>query len=165
MAFIGIKTLTGEVRLRLDRLRATVKKEPMLKIAGEIMVGSIHRTMREQGSPANSWAPLAASTIKRRRNKKKSSIRILQDSRRLYNSISYKINPRGVVIGPSADVPYAEIHQRGGEAGRRPPFKKKNGRRPFIPARPYVVLRPEDPERIRTALQQYVEKHIAQGGL
>lgn len=34
-----------------------------------------------------------------------------------------------------------------------------------IPARPYVVFRPEDPERIRGLVAEYVDKQIAEAGL
>jgi phage virion morphogenesis protein len=165
VAIITIKTFSKDLQLRLEGLRASIRPEALLKIAGEIVVGSVKRTFREQGYPENSWKPLAASTIKKRRNKKKGSIKILQDTARLVNSVTYKINGNRVVIGPSKDIPYAEIHQRGGLAGRKPPFKKKDGKRASIPARPYMVLRAEDPERIREGMQRYVEQQIRKEGL
>jgi hypothetical protein len=39
-------------------------------------------------------------------------------------------------IGSS--LPYARIQEYGGIAGRRGPFKKKDGRRPYLPPRPYL---------------------------
>lgn len=50
---------------------------------------------------------------------------------------------------PSADIgritarigsplAYARIQEYGGTAGRTGPFKKKDGRRPYLPARPYL---------------------------
>jgi phage gpG-like protein len=39
-------------------------------------------------------------------------------------------------IGSS--LPYARIQEYGGIAGRPGPFKKKNGRRPYLPPRPYL---------------------------
>jgi phage gpG-like protein len=39
-------------------------------------------------------------------------------------------------IGSS--LPYARIQEYGGIAGRPGPFKKKNGRRPYLPSRPYL---------------------------
>lgn len=41
------------------------------------------------------------------------------------------------VIGSS--VKYARIQEYGGLAGRPGPFKKKAGRRPYLPARPYLT--------------------------
>jgi phage gpG-like protein len=40
-------------------------------------------------------------------------------------------------IGSS--LPYARIQEYGGVAGRPGPFKKKNGRRPYLPPRPYLA--------------------------
>jgi phage gpG-like protein len=39
-------------------------------------------------------------------------------------------------IGSS--LPYARIQEYGGIAGRAGPFKKKDGRRPYLPPRPYL---------------------------
>ncbi len=39
-------------------------------------------------------------------------------------------------IGSS--LPYARIQEYGGVAGRPGPFRKKNGRRPYLPPRPYL---------------------------
>src|SRR5258708_35418264 len=35
-----------------------------------------------------------------------------------------------------SSLPYARIQENGGAAGRAGPFKKKNGRRPYLPPRP-----------------------------
>ena len=49
----------------LDKLEgAIVNTAPLLRIAGNIMVGSIHQTMRDEGSPAGSWRRLYASTMR-----------------------------------------------------------------------------------------------------
>jgi phage gpG-like protein len=44
------------------------------------------------------------------------------------------------------------------------PFKKKKGRE-FIPARPYLVFRPEDPQRITEALQTFIDQQAQKSGL
>ncbi|HET9183256.1 MAG TPA: hypothetical protein VFP59_14055 [Candidatus Angelobacter sp.] len=41
-------------------------------------------------------------------------------------------------ISAGADTRYAYIQEYGGYAGRKPPFKKPNGQRPYIPPRPYL---------------------------
>ena len=41
-------------------------------------------------------------------------------------------------ITAGADTRYAYIQEYGGYAGRKPPFKKQNGHRPYIRPRPYL---------------------------
>jgi phage gpG-like protein len=38
-------------------------------------------------------------------------------------------------------------------------------RRPFIPARPYLVFRPEDPQRIKDAFERYADEVAAEEGM
>ncbi len=49
---------------------------------------------------------------------------------------SFDGNSLSVSIG--SDLPYAAIHEYGGYAGRPGPFKKKDGKRPYLPPRPYL---------------------------
>jgi phage virion morphogenesis protein len=141
-----------QFQIALKNFTARIAPEPLLKIAGQVMQGSIERTFREQGSPAGSWAPLAASTLKRGRGGV--GRKILIRSGRLKNSISYQVAGRTLTIG--TNLKYAAVQQVGGVAGRRGPFKKKQGRRPVIPARPYLVFRPEDPQRMADAMGRYI---------
>jgi phage gpG-like protein len=68
--------------------------------------------------------------------------RLHSRSGRLFNSVleSLSISNDGAVMTVSlgSDMPYAAIHEYGGYAGGRGPFKKKSGHRPYIPARPYL---------------------------
>ena len=71
-------------------------------------------------------------------------------------------SPTSFNISIGSDLSYARIQELGGYAGRRGPFKKKDGRRPYLPARPY--LRPtlqdlEDalPELLEQAMQKALE--------
>lgn len=59
-------------------------------------------------------------------------------------------------------LPYARIQEYGGIAGRPGPFKKKAGRRPYLPPRPYLMPTFEDlqatlsellPQAVDTALK------------
>jgi phage virion morphogenesis protein len=50
---------------------------------------------------------------------------------------------------------YARIHQLGGMAGR--------GRKVKIPARPYLVFRPEDPAAIAKKMEQYIATNVIEG--
>jgi phage virion morphogenesis protein len=135
--------------------------EPLLNIAGEVMRGSIETTFRTQGSPSGSWPALSPSTLRRGRGGL--GRKILIQSGRLKNTITYQVAGNTLTIG--SNLKYAGIQQHGGEAGRKGPFKKKHGRRARIPARPYLVFRPEDPDKIGTAMDRYIESGAAAEGL
>jgi len=153
-----------EFRARMKQFVERIGGRHLLAAAGETMRGSIEQTFRDSGSPPGSWPPLAASTLKRRLKKGGGAIKMLIDRGRLKNSLTYRVEgDERLVIG--TNVIYGAIHQTGGEAGRRGPFKKKDGRRPFIPARPFLVFRPEDPERIQEAMEQVIDQAAQQEGL
>lgn len=72
----------------------------------------------------------------------------------------------GVVLSSATQVaasfgsslPYARIQEYGGVAGRSGPFKKTNGRRPYLPPRPYLQPIFEDLQAaLPDALQQAVK--------
>lgn len=145
---------TTEVRAALARWQ--VKLEPgLLAVAGQVMKSSIEQTFRDQGSPAGSWPPLALRTLgggirskafaKALRQSLKgggAGRKILIQSGRLKNSITSHVEGNRLIIG--TNLVYARIHQMGGMAGR--------GRKTRIPARPFLVFRPEDPERMQKAM-------------
>lgn len=141
-----------ELRITLANLNARMAPGPLLNIAANVMRGSFERTFRGQGSPDGAWKPLAASTLKR--GKGGAGRKILIQSGRLKNSITYAVAGNTLTMG--SNLVYARIQQEGGVAGRKGPFRKKTGRRPFIPARPYLVFRPEDPQRIAEAMERYI---------
>jgi len=100
----------------------------------------------------------AASFTKFVKNK-----RILMGALTLWRSISYRVEPgeNRVVIGSA--LKYARIHQLGGEivpkAKKYLCFPIGGGgfiktKRVVMPARPFIVLRPEDPSRLRTAFKE-----------
>lgn len=143
-----------ELRLHLQSFLKRIGPEPLLRAAGAVMAGSIVQTFRDEGSPAGSWAPLAPSTLKRLKGKA-AGHKLLIQTGRLRNSIAQEIDGKTLRIG--SNVIYARIHQEGGLAGR--------GHKAHIPARPYLVFRPEDPERIAKAMEAVVEDAIRQEGL
>jgi phage gpG-like protein len=62
-------------------------------------------------------------------------------------------------VSIGSDLPYAAIHEYGGYAGRRGPFKKKGGRRPYLRPRPYLHPAMSDlqqalPALLEQAMQQ-----------
>lgn len=69
----------------------------------------------------------------------------LVDTENLMNSITSYYDNDSAEVG--TNEPYAAIHQFGGKAGR--------GRKVDIPARPFLVLTPQDEENILDDVQAY----------
>jgi phage gpG-like protein len=74
-------------------------------------------------------------------------------------SFTATINGNTLSISAGSDRPYAAIQEFGGYAGRRGPFKKKNGQRPYIRPRPYLRPALDDlqdllPALLRQAMEQ-----------
>lgn len=81
----------------------------------------------------------------------------------LLNSVlnSIQVSPDGesLVVSIGSDLPYAAIHEYGGFAGRRGPFKKKEGQRPYLKPRPYLHPAMND---LQQALPDLLEQAIQQ---
>lgn len=74
-------------------------------------------------------------------------------------SIETKIEGQSLTVSIGSELNYARIHEYGGFAGRSGPFKKKDGRRPYIRPRPY--LRPAIND-LQQALPDLLEQAIQQ---
>ena len=74
-------------------------------------------------------------------------------------SIETKIDGKSLSVSIGSDLKYARIQEYGGFAGRAGPFKKKDGRRPYIRPRPY--LRPAIND-LQQALPDLLEQAIQQ---
>lgn len=79
--------------------------------------------------------------------------------RSVIESLQTTVDGTNIRVSIGSDLPYAAIQEYGGFAGRRGPFKKKRGHRPFIPPRPY--LRPAISE-LEQILPDLVEQAIEQ---
>ena len=81
----------------------------------------------------------------------------------LLNSVLKSINATAngdtMTISIGSNLPYAAIHEFGGYAGRRGPFKKKEGRRPYLRPRPYLSPAIND---LQQALPGLLEQAIQQ---
>jgi phage virion morphogenesis protein len=162
MGAFQITVNDSKLQIALQNFTESINRGSLLKIAGAVMRGSIEQTFREQGSPAGSWPALAPSTLLRDKVRGPGR-QILIRSGRLKNSITYEVvGDDRLLIG--TNLKYAAIQQLGGNAGRRPPFKKKGGKRPYIPARPYLVFRPEDPSRLPKAMEAYIGSQAKREG-
>ncbi len=235
----GITIDENGVKLALARLGSALgNRRALLATIAAGQLVSVRRTFREQGSPADSWAPLAESTRRKASSKATAGRKILIVSGRLLNSIQSQPTDTGVVIG--TNLVYARVQQEGSAdrrgaaigpqariAGRSSTVGKhsrkflreihygtreviKNGksfhvpvamlsgkhlvedkrgrvsersakfqgprhqqdvkvaeheRFGNIPPRPYLIFRPEDPERIREQVQAFTTRCVAQAGL
>jgi phage gpG-like protein len=74
-------------------------------------------------------------------------------------SIEAKIDGDSLTVSIGSELPYARIHEYGGFAGRKGPFKKRTGHRPYIKPRPY--LRPAIND-LQKALPDLLEQAIQQ---
>ena len=128
---------------------------PAWKSIGEGLVVSFQKNFDAEGRPQK-WEPLAESTVQRKLRKFKGTFtqsgrlsakgkrikkgnKILTDSSRLRNSITYQEMQNGVKVG--TNVIYAATHQFGRDA---------------IPARPFLVILDED----ETMMVDEMEEHI-----
>lgn len=74
-------------------------------------------------------------------------------------SIQTKVDGDSLTVSIGSKLPYAHIHEFGGFAGRKGPFKKRTGHRPYIKPRPY--LRPAIND-LQKALPDLLEQAIQQ---
>ncbi len=142
----GIQGLETVLK-RVSKLATDARHvEKPMKAAGTYMLGSIEKNFKASGRP-NRWQALSAGTIARRRNKKKSSIKILIDTARLKNSHQFKLVSAGLQIG--TNVVYAPRHQFGYEGG--------GGRgHSETPARPFLMFQEEDIREIGEIFTRHV---------
>jgi len=237
MATEIVQVSTDNVVLALGRYELGIRQnDELMRIIGASQMVSVRRTFREQGSPAGSWAPLSPNTISRNPAKYGFGHKLLVDSGRLLNSVTFAVFTGGVIIG--TNLVYAAVHQYGSAdrrgaaigpqariAGRsvtvgshrrlraihykrveiqRPdgstimvPRPMKTGKRAItdkrgrettvtasyqgplnkdievkvheryqnIPPRPFLVIRPEDPDRHRDLTIAYIGRQRQQAGL
>jgi len=74
-------------------------------------------------------------------------------------SIETRIEGEKMSVSIGSNLPYAAIHEYGGYAGRRGPFKKKEGKRPYLRPRPYLHPAMGD---LQQALPELLEQAIRQ---
>ena len=105
-----VKVENGGVTLALGRFATGLRQRTaLLKEIAAGMLVSVRRTFREQGSPEGSWAPLAASTLRKKPNG--SGRKILIVSGRLLNSIQATSDDHSVTLG--TNLVYARVQQEG----------------------------------------------------
>lgn len=149
----------GSVRRELTRLsqRLSSLRKPLTAV-GQTLVTESDLCFREQRDPwGNPWTALKASTIRQRRGK--SRHKILRDTGRLQNSVSYQVDQESVTVG--TDVEYAAIHQFGGNI-------RQKRRTINIPARPYLPIRNNSVELTDEVAEEVLEilrRHLKEATL
>jgi phage virion morphogenesis protein len=132
------------------------------KKVGEALVSSTIQRFNGQHAPdGTKWQRHAAVTVTPRAKdyRKNGALRkgirermetrkILIDSARLRNSISFKAVGTKVHVG--TNVKYARIHQKGGMAGR--------GKKVRIPARPFLGVSSDDKKEVRRLVLKAVQE-------
>lgn len=162
--------------------RASIPSETTLKQIGQVMLASVDKNFESEGRPQK-WAPLSAMTLAMRRNKNKGSIKILQDTGNLRRSINYQILDGGNGLAIGTSVPYAKIHQYGGDvkipARTIVPVKAKvlrfvtkdgkvvyakkveqKARMVHIPQRKFLLFQEEDIADIRSILVEGMKEEM-----
>lgn len=112
---------------------AQVNPAQSLPVIGEMLVKRTRKSFDDTRSPwGQSWAPLSPVTLARRRS---GGGRPLQDTRVMYNSISWQSAGNLAIAIGSSDGIKARVHQFGNPNNK---FFGK-GRAP-IPARPFLPI-------------------------
>ena len=119
---------------------------PLMKNIAGIFAYSTEENFKVQGRP-DKQVDLAESTKKQRLKKRKWPGQILQVEGMLASSINTYYDNDSAVIG--SNLPYAAIHQLGGQAG-----KNKSAE---IPARPYLNLTEDDYKEILQETEKYLK--------
>ncbi len=148
MAVGGIQGLEKILKRVKELATDSRHVERPMKASGTYMLGSIEKNFKAGGRP-NRWTGLSAATIARRRNKKKSSIKILIDTARLKNSHQFRLVSEGVQIG--TNVIYAPRQHFGYEGGSGRGHAK-------TPARPFLMFQEEDIREIGEIFTRHIAR-------
>lgn len=159
---IEIKINTQELENRLNEAAAKIgNTKPLMADLARIMHNAVMENFEAGGRPAR-WEPHKYPTLRKGSG-------ILQATGRLRNSITQTSTGSEAVVG--TNVVYAAIHHFGGKTAAhviRPKRAKalrfggrfaKQATHPGskIPARPFMVLPPEDEQALIEAVNNYLD--------
>ncbi|TAD90958.1 MAG: phage virion morphogenesis protein [Alphaproteobacteria bacterium] len=143
-------TLADQATPDLRRLlrRARNLRPLMGAIAGIAQASTRGRFETSSGPDGTKWTPLSAVTLaakQKRGGKGVGEPKILVETAHLKRSIIRRYDGRTAEIG--SNLPYAAVHQLGGQAGR--------GHAITLPARPYLGLSGADERAITAAIRTF----------
>ena len=148
----SIEIDTDDLEARLARYVAGVSDltKAWDEVGSSLKAESDYQFEMESGLDGAKWPALAESTLKRKPRRRGGQI--LQDTRRLLNSVVWIAKKDGLSFG--SKLPHALIHQMGGKAGR--------GKSVNIPARPYMPFTPDLrlPGEVLAEAEQILLKHM-----
>lgn len=111
----------------------------LLDSVGEALVsGTIQRFEKEEGPDGAKWPQSKRAAAQ--------GGKTLANTSHLRGSIGKKTTKTSVMVG--SNVPYARIHQMGGNTGR--------GRRTRMPRRPYLGVSKADMDEVRATLEDFL---------
>lgn len=185
---IEIKIDTRQLESLFDRLaKATAKPAPLMRQVADIMLEAVEDNFAQEGRPH--WQGLKPGSLLSRAGaltktgnvsnarfeKHVRNAKILQASGRLAGSIVQSSDNTTASVG--SNVKYAAIHQFGGQtkphlivarnkkalawATGRGPVKSVQHPGSKIPARPFLMLSPEDESEIEFTVSDYLRQVIA----
>ena len=131
----GLDTALGKAAKALHG-----RRKALLAEVGEAMVSStMQRFIEGVGPDGTPWTPSQRALAQNGKT--------LVDKAHLQNSISAAVTSDAVFWG--SNLPYAQIHQKGGKAGR--------GKKVTLPARPYLGLNNDDREEIAAIVSDFAK--------
>jgi phage virion morphogenesis protein len=152
--FLRVKLDDKLLRQDLRRVNRRIDNmAPAWEEVGEIVLRSIMLNFRDEGRPAK-WKDFAPST--RRRRGDIGSAKLLDDTGRMKQSISWKLlNQHSVQVGTNlgGKNSYAATHHYG-----RPALSSIKTRKRLspIPARPFILVQDQDIPEIEQALIDHI---------
>ena len=144
---IEIKIENQEVNKKLLEIaRKTENLRPLMKNIAGILAYTTEENFKNEGRPEK-WTDLSDVTKENRRKQHKYPGQILQVEGNLASSVNTQYDENSAMIG--SNLPYAAIHQLGGNAGRNKKVK--------IASRPYINLTDDDFKEIMHETEQYLK--------
>ena len=119
---------------------------PVMRTVGQVIRASVQKNFETGGRPTG-WVKLSPVTTAGKK-RGKGGHKILVDTARLKNSPKVKASANEVTVG--TNLVYAAIQHFGGMAGR--------GQKVKIPARPYMLIQPEDWDEINREASEWLLK-------
>lgn len=165
---IEVKVDDAHVRAVMQRVAdGAVRAAPLMQRIAGVMADAVEENFAQEGRPK--WLGLKPRSLARGLKMGRGPAKILQDTGRLAASITTQYDNLSAVVG--TNVKYAAIHQFGGTT---PPHvirpknkkalafsgrvvKKVNHPGSKIPARPFLLLTPQDNTRVVSTVSAYLQ--------
>lgn len=170
----------GILARRVDKLGADIRsfRVPLKRMIKEVVIPSIRTNFITSGRPA--WQPLEQKTIQRKSKKGQSAQPLIASGRLIRKMGQLNIwhidTEKAMILDLPADVWYGKVHQAGlGSTARTVSVKnistgkvetfQEADEGGGIPARPFVMVQPEDIDRMEKIMADWVDERVRQAGL